>query len=98
MATTFCMTGSPAHLFGGSLRGLLVSQRFGMSARKAENGFVGKKIVSSRRSRRNSTVKNTSKFRGPAALRQSKGGTGRNVRATQSDCANQALSPTGENR
>ena len=57
MAMTFCMTGSQFALGGASLGGLLVSHRFGMSARKAENGFVQGRIVSSQRPRRNIRAK-----------------------------------------
>jgi hypothetical protein len=48
------LTGSQFAPFGGvSLGGLLVKARFGMSAPKAENGFAGKRIVSSQAARRN---------------------------------------------
>jgi hypothetical protein len=48
------LTGSRFAPFGGvSLGGLLVKTRFGMSAPKAENGFAGKRIVSSQAERRN---------------------------------------------
>jgi hypothetical protein len=40
-------------LGGASLAKLIVSQRFGTSARKGENGFMPGRIVSSRRLRRN---------------------------------------------
>jgi hypothetical protein len=35
------MTGSRVAVDGASLGKLLISERFGMSARQAENGFVG---------------------------------------------------------
>jgi hypothetical protein len=47
------MTGSRFAIGGVSLGGLLVNQRFGMSARKGKNGFVRERIVSSQRPRRN---------------------------------------------
>src|SRR6185312_9815951 len=55
MAMTFCMTGSQMSPLGPALRyaKVLMRQRFGMSARKAENGFVPKRIVSLAPPRRN---------------------------------------------
>jgi hypothetical protein len=54
MATTFCMTGSHWSPLGGvSLGKLIVSERFGMSAPEAENGFMLRRIVSSLALRRN---------------------------------------------
>jgi hypothetical protein len=48
------MTGSHYSPLGGALLGkLLVSQRFGTSARKEENGFMRRRIVSSPHPRRN---------------------------------------------
>jgi hypothetical protein len=41
---------------------VLMRQRFGMSAPKAENGFVPKRIVSSRREGRNIRSKNANLF------------------------------------
>jgi hypothetical protein len=43
---------------------LLVRQRFGTSARKGENGFVPRRIVSSPRLRRNNPASNASEFKG----------------------------------
>jgi hypothetical protein len=41
---------------------LIVSERFGTSARQGENGFMGRRIVSSWLSRRNIRERNTSNF------------------------------------
>src|SRR4029453_11300480 len=41
---------------------MIVSERFGMSARQAENGFKRKRIVSSRRLGRNIRARNGSNF------------------------------------
>jgi hypothetical protein len=49
-------------LSGASLGKLLISQRFGMSARKGKNGFMRRRIVSSRRARRNIRGLNASNF------------------------------------
>jgi hypothetical protein len=51
-------------LGGVSLGKLIVSERFGMSAPKAENGFVRRRIVSSHRQRRNNPGRNASNFNG----------------------------------
>src|SRR5215510_12510850 len=54
MAMTFDIDRLPVRaVCGVSLGGLLVKARFGMSAPKAENGFAGKRIVSSQALRRN---------------------------------------------
>src|SRR6476646_5295914 len=64
MAMTFGMTGSQFAVSecGASLRGLLVSLRFGMSAPKGKNGFVEGRIVSSQAPRRNIRGRNASNF------------------------------------
>jgi hypothetical protein len=62
MAITFVMTGSRFAIGGVSLGGLLVKQRFGMSARKGKNGFVRERIVSSPGLRRNIQDGNESVF------------------------------------
>jgi hypothetical protein len=57
------LTGSQFAPFGGvSLGELLVKARFGMSAPKAENGFAGKRIVSSLALRRNIRGGNVNDF------------------------------------
>jgi hypothetical protein len=57
------MTGSRYSPLGGvSLTKLIVSQRFGTSAPKAENGFVPRRIVSSRPRRRNNPARKASNF------------------------------------
>src|SRR5229473_6891365 len=64
MATTFCMTNSHYSPLGGVALGrLIVSERFGTSARQVENGFVHGRIVSSQRQRRNNRGPDQSNFK-----------------------------------
>jgi hypothetical protein len=63
---------------------VLMRQRFGMSAPKAENGFVPKRIVSSRSERRNIRGKNVNNF------------NVRKIRAFQS--GKSSLPPAGDSR
>src|SRR6187401_1716249 len=63
MATTFCMTSSrysPLAAFRWS--GVIVNPGFGTSARQRENGFMRRRIVSSRGSRRNIRGGNVNDF------------------------------------
>jgi hypothetical protein len=63
MAMTFGMTDSQCRRFcSASLGKLLMSQRFRTSARQRENGFVRRRIVSSRGLRRNNSASNISNF------------------------------------
>src|SRR5215207_2482758 len=62
MAITFGMTNSQFTAWRRVVGRFLVNERFGMSARQKENGFVQGRIVSSRRPRRNIRGENKNDF------------------------------------